>query len=190
MAGAFVGGRVVDGVWVGVGGREERSEGPSLVRPEAGMNAAVVVTSSAKGRGMGGLWSPVLRGWKHRGAWKDARQPSSQWLTLLATSFALGQVLAYTLDPPVTRLGARRPGAPAGARAAHLLGGPVGPVVGVCELAPSAHGCSESRPWASTRPARGRPPPAGEDASRAGREVVILFTMPPRFAVGGKVACL
>jgi hypothetical protein len=120
VAARFLKGAVVRAVWVEL----ERPDRPNRPREERllictdpDLPAIAVITAYAKRWAVEPLFSAMKHGWGLKDAWQRSRQGLMRWVTLLATGYALNQMLAYT-DParipdwPIRRRGgrpARRP---------------------------------------------------------------------------------
>src|SRR3954465_7222250 len=124
VAARFLKGRVVRAVWVRLE-RPHRCPGTSeerlLVCTDPDLPATEVITSYAKRWSVEPLFAAMKHGWGLEDAWQQSRQVLMRWVTILATGYALSQMLAYTDPARVPGLAAPAPWRPPGTRTAGLI---------------------------------------------------------------------
>src|SRR3954470_22879278 len=189
VAARFLRGRVVRAVWVRLE-RPDRRDGAGeerlLVCTDPDLPAVEVITSYAKRWSVEPLFAAIKHGWGLKDAWQQSRQALMRWVTILAAGYALGQMLAYADPARAPGLASPAPWRPPGTRTAGLVRAGLARLLR--EVGPSALTAAIARKSGlrSGRPDAGRPP-AGAEAARTDSPDVIMSTMPPRSAVGGKV---
>src|SRR6059058_4202145 len=121
VAARFLKGRVVRAVWVRLDRRDGAGEERLLVCTDPDLPAVEVITSYAKRWSIEPLFAAIKHGWGLKDAWQQSRQVLMRWVTILAVSYALNQMLAHTDPARIPGLAAPAPWRPAGARTAGLI---------------------------------------------------------------------
>src|SRR5919107_1184067 len=113
VAARFLKGRVVRAVWVQLE-RPDRRDGPSeerlLLCTDPDLPATEVIRSYAKRWSVEPLFAAIKHGWGLKDAWQQSRQVLMRWVTILAVSYALNQMLAHTDPARIPGLADRHPG--------------------------------------------------------------------------------
>src|SRR3954463_6203751 len=124
VAARFLNGRVVRAVWVQVE-QPDRGDQPTeerlLLCTDPDLSAIPVLTSYAKRWSIEPLFAAIKHGWGLKNAWQPSRQVLMRWVTILAVSYALNQMLAHTDPARIPGLADPVPWRPAGARTAGLI---------------------------------------------------------------------
>src|SRR5215208_1050416 len=124
VAARFLKGRVVRAVWVQVE-QPDRGDKPTeerlLICTDPDLSAITVITSYAKRWSIEPLFAAIKHGWGLKDAWQQSRQVLMRWVTILAVSYALNQMLAHTDPARIPGLADPAPWRPAGARTAGLI---------------------------------------------------------------------
>src|SRR3982750_1217904 len=124
VAARFLKGRVVRAVWVQLE-QPDRSDQPTeerlLICTDPDLSAITVITSYAKRWSIEPLFAAIKHGWGLKDAWQQSRQVLMRWVTILAVSYALNQMLAHTDPARIPGLADPAPWRPAGARTAGLI---------------------------------------------------------------------
>lgn len=124
VAARFLKGRVVRAVWVQLE-QPDRGDKPTeerlLICTDPDLSAITVITSSAKRWSIEPLFAAIKHGWGLKDAWQQSRQVLMRWVTILAVSYALNQMLAHTDPARIPGLADPAPWRPAGARTAGLI---------------------------------------------------------------------
>jgi hypothetical protein len=127
VAARFLKGRVVRAVWVQLE-QPDRGDTPTearrLICTDPALSAITVITSYAKRWSRWSiepLFAAIKHGWGLKAAWQQSRQVLMRWVTILAVSYALNQMLAHTDPARIPGLADPAPWRPAGARTAGLI---------------------------------------------------------------------
>src|SRR4051812_38157579 len=94
---------------------------PATPTCDPDLSAITVITSYAKRWSIEPLFAAIEHGWGLKDAWQQSRQVLMRWVTILAVSYALNQMLAHTDPARIPGLAAPAPWRPAGARTAGLI---------------------------------------------------------------------
>jgi hypothetical protein len=101
VAARFLHGRVVRAVWVDLE-RPDRRDKPRVQRllicTDPALSALAVISGYAKRWAVESLFRNLKHGFGLKDAWQQSRQALMRWVTLLAVSYAINQMLAFT-DP-------------------------------------------------------------------------------------------
>src|SRR5215208_511621 len=124
VAARFLKGRVVRAVWVQVE-QPDRGDKPTeerlLICTDPDLSAITVITSYATRWSIEPLFAAIKHGWGLKDAWQQSRQVLMRWVTILAVSYALNQMLAHIDPARIPGLADPAPWRPAGARTAGLI---------------------------------------------------------------------
>jgi hypothetical protein len=124
VAARFLKGRVVRAVWVPLE-QPDRGDTPTeerlLICPAPDRSAITVITSYAQRGSLEPLFAAIKHGWGLKDAGQQSRQVLMRWVTNLAVSYALNQLLAHTDPARIPGLADPAPWRPAGARTAGLI---------------------------------------------------------------------
>src|SRR3954462_2039972 len=164
VAARFLKGRVVRAVWVRLERPGRPSEESLLVRTDPALPATEGITSSAKRWSVEPLFAAMKHGWGLRDAWQQSRQTLMRWVTILATGYALSQVLAHADPARTPGLATPAPWRSPGTRTAGLIRAGLARLlrgVGPPALTPAIARKSDRR---TGRYAGGRPPAGAEAA--------------------------
>src|SRR3954470_5123273 len=117
-------GRVVRAAWVQLE-QPDRGDQPAeerlLICTDPDLSAITVITSYAKRWSIEPLFAAIKHGWGLKDAWQQSRPVLMRWVTILAVSYALNQMLAHTGPARIPGLADPAPWRPAGARTAGLI---------------------------------------------------------------------
>ena len=121
VAARFLKGRVVRAVWVRLERPDRPGEERLLLCTDPDLPATEVVTSYAKRWAVEPLFAAMKHGWGLKDAWQQSRQVLMRWVTILATGYALDQMLAHTDPARTPGLATPAPWRPPGTRTAGLI---------------------------------------------------------------------
>src|SRR5690349_10220151 len=160
VAARFLKGRVVRAVWVRLERPDRPSEERLLACTDPDLPATEVVTSYAKRWAVEPLFAAMKHGWGLRDAWQQSRQVLMRWVTILATGYALSQMLAYADPARVPGLADPAPWRPPGTRTAGLIQAGLARLLRVVGLPPLVAAIPpEFRPGDGRRTGRSPPEP-------------------------------
>jgi len=124
VAARFLDGRVVRAVWVELQ-RTDRHDKPRVQRrlicTDPALSAAEVISGYAKRWAVESLFRNLKHGFGLKDAWQQSRQALMRWVTLLAVSYAINQMLAFTDPAGLAGLAEPAPWRAPGTRTAGLI---------------------------------------------------------------------
>src|SRR3954447_8615734 len=124
VAARFLHGRVVRAVWVDLE-RPARRDKPRvqrlLIGTDPALSAELVISGYAKRWAVESLFRTLKHGFGLKGAWQQSRQALMRWVTVVAASYAINQMLAFTDPAHLAGLAQPAPWRAPGTRTAGLI---------------------------------------------------------------------
>jgi DDE superfamily endonuclease len=124
VAARFLRGRVVRAVWVELEHPDRRDKPRQqrlLICTDPALSAQLVISGYAKRWAVESLFRNLKHGFGLKDAWQQSRQALMRWVTVLAASYAINQMLAFTDPARLAGLAEPAPWRARGTRTAGLI---------------------------------------------------------------------